>query len=211
MSELAFVALLVGYGPFSPFRLVLLLLVASASLWNRRIGWAGVGLRRPPHPAHTAAVAAMAILLAVPTVIVPFSNAVTGGHVDLSALGDLRESATLWALLAQVWTLAAFGEEMAFRAYLMQRIVDLVGASRAGWVAAAALSSVLFGLAHGYQGAAGIIATGLIGGLLALLYLHSRRNLWSVIMCHGFVDTVSLSLIYFGHESLLFPPGRAAP
>jgi membrane protease YdiL (CAAX protease family) len=70
-----------------------------------------------------------------------------------------------------------------------------------------AITGVLFGLAHGYQGTAGMIATGIIGGLLAVVYLQQRQNLWAVIICHGLVDSVSLSLIYFGHESVLFPRG----
>ena len=209
-TELALVTLLVAADRFSPIQLVLLLLVASASLWNRHLGWADVGLRRPPHVAYTLAVAvgaAAAILVAVPTMIVPFSTWLSQTPIDLSALGNLRQSRTLWLLLAQAWTLAAFGEEMAFRGYVMRRVMDLVGVARPALASAVAISSVLFGLAHGYQGTAGMIAAGLIGGLVALVYLHDRQNLWAVIICHGLVDSVSLSLIYFGYESLLFPRG----
>jgi hypothetical protein len=156
-----------------------------------------------------AVAAAMGILLAVPTLIVPFSMWASNATIELAALGNLRESTTLWMLLGQTWTLAAFGEEMAFRAYLMHRVVDLAGRSRArlAWPLAVAVSSVLFGLAHSYQGAAGMIATGFIGGLLALLYLHERRNLWAVIVCHGLIDSAALSLVYFGYGNLLFPEG----
>jgi membrane protease YdiL (CAAX protease family) len=114
----------------------------------------------------------------------------------------------MWMLLAQVWTLVAFGEEMAFRGYVMRRVMNIVGVTPPGLVVAVAISSVLFGLAHGYQGVAGMIATGLIGVLVALVYLCDRQNLWAAIICHGVVDSVSLALIYFGHESLLFPRGR---
>jgi membrane protease YdiL (CAAX protease family) len=210
VAELALVTLLVVSESFSPTRLVLLLLIASASLWNRHLSWANIGLRRPPNVAHTLAVAglgAAAILVAVPRAIVPFSTWVSQTPVDLSALGNLRESTTLWMLLVQAWTLAAFGEEMAFRGYVMRRVIDLVGTTRPALVSAVAITGVLFGLAHGYQGAAGMIAAGIIGGLLAVVYLHERQNLWAVIVCHGLVDSVSLSLIYFGHESVLFPRG----
>jgi membrane protease YdiL (CAAX protease family) len=211
VAELVFVALLAASDFFSPTRLVLLLLVASASLWNRHLGWSHVGLRRPPRVGRTLAIAivgAVVILGAVPTIIVPLSTWVSQRPVDLSALGNLRQSTTMWMLLAQVWTLAAFGEEMAFRGYVMRRVMNIVGVTPPGLVVAVAISSVLFGLAHGYQGVAGMIATGLIGVLVALVYLCDRQNLWAAIICHGVVDSVSLALIYFGHESLLFPRGR---
>lgn len=208
LAELAFVALLVASGSFSPTRLLLLLLVASASLWNRDLGWGHLGLRRPAHLASTFAVGvvgAAAILVAVPTMIVPFATWVSQMPIDLSALGDLRESNTLWLLLGHAWTLAAIGEEMAFRGYVIGRIIDVVGVSRPALASAVAVSSLLFGLAHGYQGTAGMIAAGLTGGLVALIYLHDRQNLWAVIICHGLVDSIALSLIYFEYESLLFP------
>jgi len=210
VAELGLVALLVVSESFSPTRLVLFLLVASASLWNRHLGWADIGFTRPPSVSHTLTVAglsAAAILVAVPTAIVPFSTWVSETPVDLSALGNLRESPTLWMLLVQAWTLAAFGEEMAFRGYVIRRVMDLVGTTLPSLASAVAISGVLFGLAHGYQGTAGMIAAGIIGGILAAVYLLQQQNLWAVIICHGLVDSVSLSLIYFGHESVLFPRG----
>ena len=88
--------------------------------------------------------------------------------------------------------------------YLIRRVSDLVGDTPAGRAIALVISSGLFGLAHGYQGWAGVIAAGTIGGLLAMLYFASRRNIWAVILCHALVDTVALSAIYFDRRSWLF-------
>jgi membrane protease YdiL (CAAX protease family) len=96
-----------------------------------------------------------------------------------------------------VWTIVAFGEEMVFRGYLMNRIADLVGRSRTGWASALIGSSLIFGLAHGYQGLAGIISTAEVGLLLGILYLISKRNLWINIVCHGAFDSISLIAMYF--------------
>jgi uncharacterized protein len=96
----------------------------------------------------------------VPTIIVPLSTWVSQTPIDLSALGNLRESTTMWMLLAQVWTLAAFGEEMAFRGYVMRRVMNIVGVTRPGLVVAVAISSVLFGLAHGVARDSGVAAEG---------------------------------------------------
>lgn len=125
--------------------------------------------------------------------------------MDTSAFEAIRgNERVLLAGLALAWTLAAFGEEMVFRGYLMSRIAGLAGGTRAGWAAALVVSSACFGWAHGYQGPAGMVATGLIGALLGLLYLRTR-NLWTVIICHGVVDTITMTLVYFDRVEWLFP------
>ena len=149
-------------------------------------------------------VAAGIILVAVHFIIFPLAVTVTGVPVDLSQVEAVRgDSAMLWLWLAQAWTLAAFGEEMVFRGYLIQRIADLVGQSRLGLSVALVISSLCFGWAHRYQGDAGMVATGLMGALLALLYLRTR-SLSSVTVCHALVDTTALAVIFFGHRSWLF-------
>ena len=205
--ELALVCLLVGYGSFSVFRLILLLLIASQSLWIRGLGWSDVGLRRPTTLRRTllqAVVGASVILIAVRTVIVPGAVWLAGAPVDLSALIESGDAQALWLRLGQAWTLAAFGEEMVFRGYLIRRVSDLVGRTPVGQTIAIVMSSALFGLAHAYQGWAGVIAAGMIGGIMALLYVISRRNLWAAILCHAFVDTAALTAIYFDRQSWLF-------
>lgn len=107
-------------------------------------------------------------------------------------------------MLGQAWTLAALGEEMVFRGYLIRRMEDLLGSTRAGLSGAVVVSSTLFGLGHAYQGWAGVIATGTIGVMLALLYIVSTRNLWVVILCHALVNTAALTAIHFDHRSWIF-------
>ena len=199
--------LLIGYGSFSVHRLILLLLIASQSLWVRGFSWSDVGLRRPPQLQHTllrAMIGAALILVGVRIAIVPTAEWLAGVPIDQSALGEPGDARALWIWLGQAWTLAAFGEEMVFRGYLISRLDDLVGVTPTGRAVALVISSGLFGLAHAYQGLAGVIATGMIGAILGVLYLVSRRNLWVVILCHGIVDTVALTAIYFGRESWLF-------
>jgi len=58
--------------------------------------------------------------------------------------------------------------------------------------------SVIFGFAHGYQGATGIIDEGFMGLLLGLMYLGSGRNLLIPIIAHGVQDTVDVLLLYLG-------------
>ena len=207
LAELLLALLLAGYEWFSLYKLVLLLLLASQSLWIRGLGWASVGLGRPPallRAVLQGTVAAAIVLVAVRLVIVPLAVAVTGVSVDLSQVEAVRDDpGTLWIWIAQAVTLAAVGEELVFRGYLIRRVADLFGQSRLGLSIGLVISSMGFGWAHRYQGEAGMVATGLIGALLALLYLRTR-SLWPVIICHALVDVTSLVVIYFGHRSWLF-------
>jgi membrane protease YdiL (CAAX protease family) len=107
-----------------------------------------------------------------------------------------RPRPALVGWLTVAWTMAAFCEEMFFRGYLMNRIFDLVGNGRAGWISALLVSSLLFGLAHGYQGLAGAIGTAEVGLLLGVMYLGNKRNLWMNIVCHGSIDSISLVSLY---------------
>ena len=200
--------LLLAYGPFSVFRLALLLILATQSLWIRDRGWSDLGLQRPARVRRTvlhAIVGTLIILFSARFVIVPAAVWLTETPLDLSALGEPGDSRALAALMLQAWSLAAFGEEMVFRGYLICRITDLVGDTRIALAIALAASSFAFGVAHAYQGSAGVVATGAIGCLMGLLYLYGGRNLWTVILCHGMVDTVGLLAIYFDHRSLVFP------
>jgi membrane protease YdiL (CAAX protease family) len=207
-AELTLAVIVVCYGSFSVVSLVLLLLLGSQSLWIRGLGWSDLGLRRPVAPSRTilhAVAASVALLFAIRIAIVPFAVFVAGEPVDLSIFGEAGDTRTFLAWLAEALTLSAFGEEMVFRGYLIRRVSEFMGNTSVGRVAAVVVSSALFGLAHRYQRWAGVIATATIGTALGTLYLCNRENLWTVIVCHGIVDTVMLLAIYFGHRSLIFP------
>jgi len=145
-----------------------------------------------------AVLAALLIAIVVNLVTAPFVQRFVSGSANNSRFANIRGNfVALLGWLAVAWTLAAFGEEMIFRGYLMNRLADLVGRTRTGWVISLFGSSLIFGLGHGYQGAAGIINTATIGLLLGTLYLVTKRNLWVNIICHGLIDSISLITLYF--------------
>ena len=84
-----------------------------------------------------------------------------------------------------------------FRRFLMQGLAMLFGASRGAWIVACLLQGALFGLAHAYQNPLGIVITGTLGVLMGLLVLACGRNLWPVIIGHGFFDASRFVLFYF--------------
>ena len=206
LAEATLAALLLGYGWFSTYRLVLLLLLASFSLWTRGLGWTTLGLEQPSwRVARHAVIVATAVVLALPTIIVPLAKAVTGQPIDFASVDPIQgDGHLLLVWLAQAWTLAAFGEEMVFRGYIIRRVAEFVTNRRAGTLTGLAVSSVYFGWAHRYQGPSGMLMTGTLGLALGILYVRTR-SLTAAIMCHAVVDTIALLATYLGYRSLIVP------
>jgi len=198
---------LVGIIPFSSTPFVLLF--GWLMMWLRGVGWRNLGLRRPTSWRNT-------LLLGVAVgvgyqyfslyVLEPLIARVTGSLPDVSQFAPLvGNTFFLFLSLIVSWTLAAFGEELVFRGYLMNRVADLVGSNRSGWLISLIVVSILFGITHLYQGMSGIIVMTLHGLLLGALYLATGRNLWVPIIAHGLNDTVGFTLIYLGKYPGLSP------
>src|SRR5215510_12056710 len=171
------------------------------SLRVRKVGWRAVGLTRPaswPRTIAVALAAAVVLQLVSTYVTIPLATRITGKPPDLSEFRELIGNAKLALLgLGAVWTLAAFGEELAFRGYLLNRVADLFGRTRVAWIASYLLVSAVFGLDHWYQGPSGVIDSVVAGLVLGGLYLTFGRNLWPAILAHGLSDTLALTMVYF--------------
>jgi membrane protease YdiL (CAAX protease family) len=100
--------------------------------------------------------------------------------------------------LPLIWGFAAFGEEVSYRGYLLNRAGQAGGGSTAAYWLAVLITAVLFGYGHYYKGAAGIVDSGMAGVVLGAAYLLAGRNLWVTILAHGFIDTFGLVLAYLG-------------
>ncbi len=118
---------------------------------------------------------------------------------DISSYEGIEGNNGLLAIFLTVsWTTAGFGEEMIFRGFLMAGLARCLGMSKAAWVAAVIISSILFGLIHIQTGAGGVLTTGINGAILAGLYLLSRRAIWAAYIAHGLANTIGFLLIYSG-------------
>lgn len=179
-----------------------LLAIGWASLRLRGRRWRDVGLSsergwRIPLAAGVAGGAGIELFELF--VSQPLLVRLTGEYPDLSVFQPLVGNVgLLMAALALTWTLAAFGEEMVWRGWILSRAMELLPAGRAARWGALALVSVAFGLMHAYQGPTGVIENALDGFLLGLIYLGTGRNLWAPILAHGFTDTVDFLLIFSG-------------
>lgn len=186
-----------------PLAIVLGAVVATWLLHRRGQRWRDLGLCRPDDWGKVAlgVILTLAVAFAAQFLVAqPIINATRLVQPDLSALAVVRESPmTLMIFIGPLsWGSAAFGEEFVARGFILNRLGTALGGTRAAWIAAALAQAVIFGLAHGWQGAAGIITTGIIGLVFGLAYLAIGRNLWLTILAHGLIDSVFIVTIYIG-------------
>ncbi len=100
-----------------------------------------------------------------------------------------------------MWGFAAFGEEVSYRGYLLNRAADCGARTNYAYWGAVIITAVLFGYGHYYKGPAGILDSGVAGLILGAAYIISGRNLWTTVLAHGLIDTFSLTLLYLGWDT----------
>ena len=187
-----------------PIVLFVLCMVGWLSLRLRNIGWEGVGLARPRKWSIALGFGTLWGIVLVLTdlyAIVPIVARATGKPLDLPSLPAIM---SFWIALVSViplWVMAA-AEELVFRGYLMNRLADIGGGTQKAWIVSLILTSVLFGSLSINQGLTGVIEDMVVGFLLGLLYLGSRRNLCTPIVAHGVYGTVQVVLILLGKHPL---------
>lgn len=171
-------------------------------LWLRAERWASIGFSRPsslPQAILIGSIAGVLMELLAVHVTTPLIFQALGAQPDYSGFKSIEGNLRMLAIfIALSWVIAAFGEELCFRGFLMQRLARVFGGSHAAWIAALVISSALFGWGHTEQGAAGWVQEGLSGLLLGVLYLACRRNLGVPIVAHGMSNTLAFVLIYLG-------------
>ncbi|MFI5338876.1 MAG: CPBP family intramembrane glutamic endopeptidase [Candidatus Methylomirabilales bacterium] len=84
----------------------------------------------------------------------------------------------------------ALTEETIFRGYLILRFRSITRSS----AAAVLLSSLIFSLGHGYEGSAGVVTVGVMGLVLALIYLW-RRSLLAPMVMHFLQDFLGIVVL----------------
>jgi len=179
-----------------------LLLFGWLSLRVRKLRWRDVGLKRFRNWKTTIALGiAAGVLLESFELLVSQPLLVRFLHKlpDLEVFRDLNGNLKITLIfIALAWTLAAFGEELVYRGYLMNRVADIFNRTRPAWIISLVIVHLGFGLAHAYQGITGIIDEGLSGLLLGLIYLRTGGNLSVPIIAHGLADTIDFWLIFLG-------------
>jgi len=203
--ELLFGAFIViGHNVFHivPNEVIVLFVLGLASIWLRDGRLSSMGLKRPASWRRIfliALVAAGARIFLGQFVIEPITGFFwppsSAPALANEIAGNLKMA--LFALLL-VWTFAAFGEEIAYRGYLLTRAADIGGRSTMAYWLGIVLVSILFGYGHYYKGPSGIIDSGVAGLILGAAYMVAGRNLWACVLTHGFIDTFGVIDAFFG-------------
>ena len=99
-----------------------------------------------------------------------------------------------------VWIVTALGEEFIFRGIIINRLEEIFKTKSfsAKLYVIAIIQAIWFGLGHQSQGLSGILITGIIGfGLGIYLLKNKKSGLWPLILAHGLVNTVVLTVSFF--------------
>jgi membrane protease YdiL (CAAX protease family) len=179
-----------------------LFLLGWASLRLRGMRWKDVGLARPRSWGQ-ALLLGVAIGVGMEAlelfVTQPLLARWLGKMPDLSDFAGMTGNLKLFLIyLVLVWVLAALGEEIVYRGYLMNRVAGVFRNTRAAWVLSLIVVSVVFGCGHIDQGWTGMTENIWDGLLLGALYLACGRNLAVPVIAHAVGDTLDFILIYLG-------------
>lgn len=162
----------------------------------RRLGFGGTF---KPAKYFVLAAIGVALIQFFGVVLDPLSERVFGETRNLARFSDVAGSPIALAqLLALNWTVAAFGEELAFRIVLMRGIAFTLGDSRTAFGIALIVQAILFGMVHAYQGPTGIIGSGINGLVFGGLTLAARGSIWPAALAHGSSNTIGILSLYLG-------------
>ena len=199
--------IVIGHNVFHvvPNEVPILFVLGLVSIRLRNGGWSALGFKRPSSWVHLVLIALAAATLRIvlgdfviepltrriwPPIVAPAEAETVTGNIKLALLG-----------LLIVWAFAAFGEEIAYRGYLLTRAAEIGKQTTGAYWVGIVFISVLFGYGHYYKGPAGILDSGVAGLVLGAAYMLAGRNLWASILAHGFIDTFAVFALFFGWES----------
>lgn len=186
-------------------------IVATALLYLARQSWRQLGLFGRGSLARTVllslALSAFAVVM-IYGLGLRIVDALGLPPLDVTIFKFLIEgkpAAYIAFMVVVVWGSAAIGEELVFRGFIMNRFEALFARLPLTLVLAALAQTILFAMAHGYQGPTGLLLSGTTGFFFGLVYYASGRNLLLTILTHGFVNSTFITAIFFGHAGVFFP------
>jgi membrane protease YdiL (CAAX protease family) len=199
-------AIVIGHNVFKvvPNEVPILFVLGLVSMRLRGGRWSAIGFKRPDSWRNLILIALGAAALRIALGDFVIDELTSRFWPEPVAPAGVNELAGNWRLallyFGIVWTFAAFGEEIAYRGYLMQRAADVGGRTTMAWWISVIAIAILFGYGHYYKGPAGILDSGLAGVILGAAFLLSGRNLWACVLAHGFIDTFGIIVIYNGWD-----------
>ena len=116
---------------------------------------------------------------------------------DMSGYAYLQNNIPMLILtLIGVYIVSSFGEEVIYRAFLINRLTELGLDSKVGQAIVVIVSALIFGFVHFDWGPMGIAQTAFMGLVLGICYLKLKKNLWILILAHAYMDTILMVQMY---------------
>jgi membrane protease YdiL (CAAX protease family) len=177
--------------------------VAVALMRWRGQAWSDFGLKRPRRwwlvPAWGIVVIVVHVVSQM-TIAPLLSNLLHVPAPDLAKYDAIRGNLKLFLFVTPgAMITGGFIEEFVYRGMMFDRLARVVGGGgRRTAPAVALLCGVPFGLAHFQWGIGGVVATAVMGSVLGLMYLATRRNLWPLVFGHALLDFLLLLQVYLG-------------
>jgi CAAX protease family protein len=177
------------------------LVVATWRMRVRNISWKDLGLRKPENIKKTLLVS-IGILIATVLSIVLFNiikdslpflteQEVSGGNSS-SKFGNLKGNWLLFFTIMPMVLIESFLEELLDRGFLINWFEKLFSQTSVATILAVLLQAAIFGFRHSYDLSERSITVGLIGLVMGIAYVKFGRNLWSLIIAHCLLNTMSM-------------------
>ena len=175
--------------------------VVALMKWRGQ-SWRDFGLKRPRRwwtiPLWGFIILVVTVVAQL-TVVPLLAKLLNAPEPDFSRYDILYQNLPLLLIAAPgAMITGGFIEEYIYRGLMIDRLARILGGGRRGIVLAAILSGVPFGLIHFEWGVGGILTTAVMGTVLGLMYLATRRNLWPLIAAHATLDLLLMLQVYFG-------------
>lgn len=174
------------------------ILAVAFALYIAKLRFSDIGLVFSPRAKEILLGTGIAGIYALIQFLIIIPNTGGAARSDIVAAGNqVGESLSSLAWFFVYEPTAVFFEEIFFRGLFFTLLVSLFGNSRIALFSAVVTTTVFFGLLHGYQGWAGMIDTGLFGGLLLTLIYLWRGTLTACYTAHLLWNLTAICVIYF--------------
>lgn len=197
----------------APVSLISTIILLTALLRFRGETWSSLGLRRLPGAKAKLLVIPQAILvfLAVLVILtaVTFAIEAAGSQLlsekiegEVERWGDIAGNLKLYLLMLAIsWISGAFAEEMFFRGFLITRLQTVLEGTKYASGLVVLLPALLFGYVHVYyQGLHGFVNAGIVGLIFGTFFLLYKRNLWPLVLAHGFINSLGFTAEFMGWD-----------
>jgi len=176
------------------------LAVATWRMSIRGVSWKDLGFHKPKNIGKTLGISILILATVMISIItfeiikdhLPFSLAPDTSENAASKFGDLKGNWTHFFLIIPFIWIESMLEEMLDRGFLINWFERLFSGTSFATIIAVLLQAAIFGFRHSYDLSERSITVGIIGLIMGIAYIKFGRNLWSLIIAHCLLNTISM-------------------